>query len=180
MSPEEIRLRAMYLFLTCSQAVEQFTGRLAATLPAQTLSVQVMLHKSLKRELGLLFRYWTTRQIWERLEANEADAKQMNLVLLRLFTDAFKLPRDGSGLRYAELSTLSEEVEELGHRITNALGMAHEPLLVELQAAILPWRDAVTRYTIEALELPLELLAERVKEWAVQPPEQSGSKAGGT
>ncbi len=171
MSQEELRLRALYLFLACSQAVEQFAERLAATLPAQPLPAQVRLQQSLKRELGLLFRYWTTRQIWQRWDTREADAKQLNLALLRLFTDAFKLPKDGSGLRYAELSTLAEEVQELTHRITNALAMRHEPLLTELQSTILPWRDSVLKWTIDALEWPPEQLAPKVSEWAGRPPE---------
>lgn len=169
LSQEELRFRSLYLFLACSQAVEQFADRLLETLPAQPLSAQLQLRKLLKRELGLLFRYWTTRQIWQRWETREADAKQLNLALLRLFTDAFKLPKDGSGLRYAELSTLAEEVQELSHRITNALGMAHEPLLTELQSTILPWRDSVTKWTIDALEWPAEQLAPKVTEWAARP-----------
>src|SRR6185295_15941804 len=106
------------------------------------------IEKSLTRELGMLFRYWITRQIWERLEAREEDAKQLNLAVLRLFTNGFKLPKDGSGLRYAELSSPAEEVRELGHRITNALGMEHAPLLAELQGSILTWRQAIVQHTV--------------------------------
>ena len=170
MTQEEIRVRSAYLFLACSQAVEQFTDRLAATLSSPPLSVQPTLQKSLRRELGLLFRYWATRQIWQRLESSDADARSLNLALLRLFTDAFRLPRDGSGLRYAELSTLTEELRELSHRITNALGMEHQPLLAELEAGILPWRDAVTTYTTDALQLSLEELSAKVKGWTGEGP----------
>ena len=170
MNPEELRLRALYLFLACSQAVEQFADRLTETIPAQPLSTQLQLQKTLKRELGLLFRYWTTRHIWQRWELREADAKQLNLALLRLFTDTFKLPKDGSGLRYAELSTLAEEVQELSQRITSALGVTHDPLLTELHSAILPWRDSVIKWTIDALEWPPEQLAPKVSEWAGRPP----------
>jgi hypothetical protein len=113
-----------------------------------------------------LFRYWATRQIWEQLESEEADAKALNLALLRLFTDAFGLPKDGSGLRYAELSNLTEEFQELSHRITNALGLEHRPLLSELQATIMPLRDAISRYTRDALELSPEQLRPSVQEWA--------------
>lgn len=165
MTPEETRIRSVYLFLACSQAVEQFKDRLVGTFEAPTLSSKLVLEKLLRRELGLLFRYWATRQIWERLESAEADAKNLNLALLRLFTDAFKLPKDGSGLRYAELSTLVEEAQELSHRITNGLGMEYRPMLVELQGAILPCRDAVTKYTVEALELPVSQLTTSINEW---------------
>ena len=170
MTEEETRIRSVYLFLACSQAVEQFKDRLVATFDAPPLSSTLLLEKLLRRELGMLFRYWITRQIWERLDAQEADAKTLNLALLRLFTDGFKLPKDGSGLRYAELSTLAEDAQELSHRITNALGMEHRPLLTELQGAILPCRDAVTKYTVEALELPVSQLTASIKEWAEQAP----------
>ena len=114
----------------------------------------------------MLFRYWTTRQIWERLDSEEADAKALNLALLRLFTNHFRLPRDGSGLRYVELSNVDEETLELSRRITTALGMEHPPLLAELRVVIFPWREAVRQYTTEAIELPIDRLASRVKEWA--------------
>ena len=171
MTQEEIRIRSVYLFLACSQALEQFANQLAATFPSPPLSSKLLLERGLKRELGLLFRYWTTRQIWQRLESNEEDAKSLNLALLRLFTDAFRLAKDGSGLRYAELSTSGEEVRELSYRITNVLGVEHQPLLAELQAGILPWREAVIRYTVEALELPIEQLTSKVKEWAERVPD---------
>ena len=171
MTQEETRMRALYLFLACSQAIDQFKARLIATFPSAPLTVRPLLERSLKRELGLLFRYWITRQVWQQLDAREEDAKSLNLAVLRLFTEGFKLARDGSGLRYAELSTLAEDVNELSHRITNALGMEHQPLLAELHGAILPWHDAVMKYTMEALELPLEQISTRVKEWAGREPE---------
>ena len=169
MTDDEIRIRSTYLFLACSQAIERFAVRLSSTLPEPPSAVKPLWEKSLKKELGLLFRYWTTRQIWEHLEGEEAAAKALNLALLRLFTDAFRLPKDGSGLRYAEFSTLAEEVQELGHRITNDLGLQHPPLLAELRTATLPWRDAVAAYTADALERPLDQLAANVKAWVERP-----------
>lgn len=180
MSLEEIRVRSLYLFLACSQAIEQLKDRLIATLPSAPSSVRLLLDKSLKRELGLLFRYWATRQIWSRLEANEADAKSLNLALLRLFFEGFRLPKDGSGMRYAELSTVNEETDELSQRITNALGTEHRPLVKELEGAILPWRDAVFRYTVDALELPIDQLSSSIKAWAERPPETGSDPKGGT
>ena len=170
MTEDEIRIRSLYLFLSCSHAVEQLKDRLVGTCTASPLSAAPTLDGALRRELAMLFRYWTTRQIWERLETREADAKLLNLALLRLFTNAFKLPRDGSGLRYAQLSTLVDEVRELGHRITNALGVEHPPLLAELQGSIVLWRDVVLQYTTEALERPVEQLAANVKEWSERTP----------
>jgi len=172
MTQEEIRIRSTYLFLTCSQAVEQLKGRLVGTCAASPLSAAPTLEGALRRELGMLFRYWTTRRIWERLESSEADAKLLNLALLRLFTDAFKLPRDGSGLRYAQLSTPAEEVRELSRRITTALGLEHPPLLAELQGSILLSRDAVLQHTADALERPVDRLAADVKAWAERTPER--------
>lgn len=171
MNEEEIRIRSIYLFLACSRAVDQFKSHLAETFTEPPLSATVVLNKLLTRELGLLFRYWTTRQIWQQLEQDEADAKALNLALLRLFTNGFKLPRDGSGLRYAELSTLAEEVRELNRRITNAMGMEYPPLLAQVQRSIGPWREAVATHTTEALRLPLERLSSTIKLWAERLPQ---------
>lgn len=173
MNEEEIRIRSIYLFLACSRAVEQFKTHLSATFTQPPLSATVVLDKLLTRELGLLFRYWTTRQIWQQLEQSEPDAKALNLALLRLFTHGLKLPRDGSGLRYAELSTLAEEVRELNRRIVNAMGMEYPPLAAEVQRAIGPWREAVATYTTEALRLPLEQLSSTIKLWAERLPQTS-------
>ena len=166
MSPDEIRTRSVHLFLACARDLEAFAGRLAATMPAASPSAQRVLDRSLIKELALLFRYWATRQIWERLDASENDAKELNLALLRLFTDAFKLPQDGSAIRYAELSTLAEEVRELSLRLTHALGTGPPPLLGALQGGILPLRETVTQHTEDALSRSLNELASSVKEWA--------------
>jgi hypothetical protein len=167
MTDEEIKIRSVYLFLACSQAVEQLTSALIAAAGGSA-SVKPVTEGAVRKELGLLFRYWTTRQIWERLEADEADAKALNLSLLRLFTNAFRLPRDGSGLRYAELSTAADEGQELRRRLTGAIGTGHPRLLDALEALVVSWRDAVSRYTVEALESPLSQLTASVKEWAAR------------
>ena len=174
MTPEEIRVRSLYLFLVCSRALEGFKNRLMVRIPSPSPSLKAALERSLTRELGLLIRYWATRQVWERLEAREADAKQLNLALLRLFFEGLRLPKDGSGMRYAELSTVNEELRELTQRITTALGTEHPLLVKELQGAILPWREAVVAYTVEALALPIDQLSARVKAWAEQAPKATG------
>ena len=178
MGPEELRVRSLYVFLSCAQTIEEFKRRLAATLADQTPPVQRVFETTVKRELGLLFRCWVTRQVWERLESRELDAKNLNLALLRLFFEGLRLPKDGSGLRYAELSTVQEELVELSHRLTNALGSEHQPLLKELRAAMLPWRDAVATYTLEALELPLRELSVRVQALVKQVPGDGARPAG--
>ena len=170
MSPEETRIRSVYLFLACARDLEAFAGRLAATVPTPAPLDRCALEPSLRKELGLLFRYWATRQIWERLEASESDATLLNLALLRLFTDGFKLPQDGSGIRYAELSTLAEDVHELSHRLTHALGMEYPPLLETLEGEILLRHEAVMKHTADALSLPLDQLASSVKGWAERAP----------
>ena len=177
MTPEEIRIRSLYIFLACSRGLEQLKSRLQATLPPSEPSVKPLIERSLKRELGLLFRYWTTRKIWQQLDAREADAKSLNLALLRLFTEAFRLPRDGSGLRYAELSTIAEEVRELSHRITTALGTEHQELLADLPRGLAAWRDTVARHAVEGVEQPLDQLAGMITEWG-EP--ASGTPAAGS
>ncbi len=166
MSPEEIRVRTVYLFLACSQLVEQLTQQLSAVFPDPPLSSMVLIHKYLRRELALLFRSWASREIWARLEHREGEAKSLNLSLLRLFTEGFKLPKDGSGLRYAELLTPIEEIHELHQRLATALGMDHSPLLHQLQTGIVTWRTTVLTVTRGALERPLEELTSSVKEWS--------------
>ncbi len=175
MTQEDIRVRSLYLLLVSSRAVEEFKNHLAATFPAQPLSARLQLDRAIWRELGMLFRYWITRQVWDLLEDHEEDAKALNVALLRLFTENFRLPRDGSGLRYAELSTPAEEVQELMQRLTNALEMTHQPMLEALQGGILSWRDAIARHTIEALQWPIEELAVKIKEWAEQIPDMPSS-----
>ncbi len=177
MAPEEIRLRSLYLFMACSHVIEQCKDRLVATVPPALPSVKPVLEKSLKKELALLFRYWATRRIWERLESNELAAKELNLALLRLFFEGFRLPKDGSGMRYAELSTVSDEARELAHRMTNALGVEHPPLLQELERAILPWRDTILQYTADALTRSMEELSLAIKEWAGRVPESPAPSA---
>lgn len=165
MAPEEVRVRSLYLFMVCAQAIEKGTERLMAIAPPAIPSLKPVLDKSLKKELALLFRYWATRRIWERWEARELDAKALNLAVLRLFFEGFRLAKDGSGMRYAELSTLSAEANELSHRLANALGVEHPPLVEEVERAILSWRDAVLQCTADALSRPAEELAVALKEW---------------
>ena len=148
MSPEEIQVRAQYLLRACARAIEQLEQRFATEPHAA---------KVLRRELGLLFRYWVTRGIWDRLEAAEQDAKELNLALLRLFTEAFALPRDGSGLRYADLSTAAQELAELRQRVRTGLGPSL-PEPAELPDAVLVWRDVVERYVEEAISRPVKEL----------------------
>jgi hypothetical protein len=172
MTQEEVRTRALYLFLACSQVVDQLKEELLGKLPVAGSALRPMTVQIVRRELGLLFRYWATRQIWQRLEAYEADAKALNLALLRLFTEGLKLPRDGSGLKYASISNLADAVRELSQRLHHGLGQEYPQLLSHLQAGILTWHDVVKRHTDEALEWPLEQLAARVKSWAERPPEE--------
>ena len=165
MNPEEIRVRSLYLFMVCTRVLEEGTQRMMATMPPSILSLNPVLDKSVKKELALLFRYWATRRIWERWESRELDAKALNLAVLRLFFEGFRLAKDGSGMRYAELSTLSEEAHELNHRLANALGVEHPPLVGEVERAIVSWRDAVLQCTADALSRPVEGLAGALKEW---------------
>ncbi len=165
MTPEEIQPRSLYLYLACARAASETAQRLVRALAVE----EPRTDKIVRRELGLLFRYWTTREIWQALDADEASAKAMNLALLRLFTDGFKLPRDGTGLRYAELSSAAEEVNELSHRLAGVLGRLPEPFMSELSNGILPWRDAVLLATREALGLPIARIDDAIRTWTASP-----------
>lgn len=169
MTAEEVQQRALYVYLASSRAVGEYADRLLGALPASQAAAQAATEKLLRRELGLLFRYWTTREIWEALDSDEAGAKALNLALLRLFTDGFRLARDGTGLRYAELSSAADEVNELSHRLAAVLGPLPEAFLSELQGGILPWRDTVLRTTREALALPLARVRDTVVAWTATP-----------
>lgn len=169
MTEEEIRVRSIYLYLSCSQDVERYVTQVVAALPTPLPSPRILLEQVVRRELGLLIRYWIARQVWQRLDANEADAKLLNLSLLRLFIEGLRLPRDGSGLRYAELSSLADETRELHHRMVNALGVDAPSLLTTLQQSVGAWRQTTWQATAEALERPVEQLTDRVKAWAQRP-----------
>ena len=173
MTPEEVHVRSLYLFLACSRAIEEGCSRLREAATGATTSVQAALEKALKKELALLFRYWATRKIWERWESQELEAKVLNLALLRLFYEGFRLPKDGSGMRYAELSTVNDEAQELTHRVANALGINHVPLTQALERSVLTWRDAVMQYTVEALTRSEPELSVAIKAWAVAGPAAS-------
>lgn len=172
MTEEEVRVRSVYLFVSCSELIDRCKGSLIGSLPVPSLSSKVLLDKAITKELGLLFRYWGTRSIWEKLSGDEGAAKQLNLALLRLFTTGLKLPKDGSGLKYAELSTLPEEVRELSHRMTMAIGSDHPPLLAQLQGNISAWRGEVLQLTAEALQKPLDWLTGRIKALAERLPNE--------
>lgn len=171
MTQEEIRVRSLYLFLACSQTIEQSRGRLLRTVPQLAESLRPLFEKTIKKELGLVFRYWATQQVWKALEAQEPDAKDFNLALLRLFFEGLRLPKDGSGLRYAELFTLTEQVIELYRRLSSSLGTTNDSLLKELQQEMPAWHAAVMKHTADALELPMEALAVKIKAWAERAPE---------
>ena len=156
MTPEEIQVRSGYLFLTCSDAIETAKQRLVPLVTAFPSPPAPRWERALARELTLLFRYWATREIWERLESDEAGAKGLNLALLRRFTDDDKLHQDGSGLRYAELSTIDAEARELNRRMASALGVNPQWLADALQGAITGWRETVAGRTREALEVPVQ------------------------
>lgn len=150
MTPEQTHACAQQLCRACAQSAQEWVGQLLQVAPAPPESGR-SIQRVLMRELGLLGRYWATQQIWQRLEADDRAATALNLAVLRAFTEAFQLPRDGSGLRYASLGSPGEESRELGARVTTALGLEHEPLLRQLQVGIAAWRQTVLRAVEDAL-----------------------------
>lgn len=162
MTQGEIGTRCAYLFEACFDLLESIRAEFAAAVPSPSPQERRMLDKAVTRELGLLFRYWATSHIWRQCESNETDARHLNLAVLRLFTDQLKLPKDGSGLRYAELPPTDEE-GELGRRISQATGIASAPLLRIVHGSIESWREVLTRHTAEAVELPVGDLAARTR-----------------
>ena len=166
MTDDEQQIRSLYLFLACSQAIDQCRERLAGKLPASASTMQPVFEKMMKKELGLLFRYWATQRIWKAFDASETDGKNFNLAVLRQFFEGLRLPKDGSGLRYAELLSVPEQVTELYRRLGSQLGVQSEIVLKELQHELPAWHALVTTYTDEALRAPLARLSSTIKAWA--------------
>lgn len=169
MTDHELALRALYLYFSCSRQVERSLGMLLAALPASGRIEAGIQERTTRRECGLLFRHWASREIWERMD-EDAQATQLNLELLRLFTNGFKLPKDGSGLRYAELSTLEEELREFWHRLTRALGVEDTRLLGLMERSAGEWRSAVAEAAGQALQQEFSLIEAEVKEWTQAAP----------
>jgi len=156
MTDEDLRFRSLYVLRRCEALIQEASARLRPLAPPQGDAPAGLIEHTLRRELGLLFRYWATHDIWDRLEAQQEDAKRLNISVLRLFIEAFKLPRDGSGLRYAELGTLNDTANELAHRLRLGLGGLPQPLTDILQASIRPWKEAVGRAVQDALARSLD------------------------
>lgn len=164
MTDQELRLRALDMYLSCSRVVDQALRYLLPALPASGKAEAVSQERTARRECGMLFRHWASREIWDRVEQDK-DATQMNLELLRLFTNGFKLPKDGSGLRYAELSTQEEELREFWHRLTHALGVEETRLLAMIERAADEWKQAVMQAAERMLTQPIAVIEAEVREW---------------
>ena len=132
MTPDEIRLRSLYLFLNCSQTIEQLSTRLLEAIASSPESRRPLLVQLLKRELGLLCRYWATRRIWERLASNEADAKALNLALLQLqrerLTDHLLHPRPMAGRHRKANRVLGTRLGNQDDRDAGAAQSAEQPV----------------------------------------------------
>lgn len=164
MDEKEIRLRAVYLFLTSVKAVDHFMEKLCSHVielkeGRKTPAFDVLL----RQEIALLFRHWAARILWNRLEASETDATRMNQQLLRLFTEGFKLPRDGRGVHYAALLTLEEEGFVFSERMFNTLTLSRKPASTSFHFILQQVCEATTTRAKEALEWPLDRLTKTVE-----------------
>ena len=164
MTDQELRLRALNLYLVCSQLVDAALRLLLQALPASGRAEGLIQERMARRECGLLFRHWVSREIWQRVE-NDGEATKLNLELLRLFTSGFKLPKDGSGLRYAELATPEEELHEFWDRLTHALGIEETRLLGTIEQASGEWRQGVDRAAERMLSQSIAVIEAEVREW---------------
>lgn len=159
------------MFLACSQVIDTSQAQAGRAVPEAPETGRLLFQKTLRRELGLLFRYWATQHIWKALERCEADATNINLALLRLFFEGLRLPKDGSGLRYAQLFTVPEQIQELSHRLNQSLGTGGDAVLKQLQDDLPAWRAEVIKHTTDALGLSIEELSAKIKRWAEREPE---------
>lgn len=164
MNEAEARLRALYLYSNCDRILDEALERIRPLTVGQTMESRPA-SRTLKRELGMLLRHWCSRKLWEMLEAQETLATQFNLEFLRLCIRGFKLSRDGSGLRYAELSSLQEELRECAGRLQQALGGDKETFARILEENGSGWNAGVCTAVDRSLTLSRETIDNQVRSW---------------
>lgn len=180
MTGEEIRLRSLYVYLGCAYAAVKYRDQgLLPILQEANVETNERVKDLVLREIGILFRFWSTRQIWEREVANESDAKSLNLALMQLFNVGLRLPKDNSGVEYAQASGTLGEVQKFGHRICKGLRGDDYTLALELNSTLPAWAKAVFQYVEDGVNLPLQQVQEVVGELAkldkpLPPEEQTG------
>jgi len=164
MDEKDIRLRSLYLFLVVAEAVDHYKERLLSEVAELKAAGQGgSFNASLRQEVALLFRHWAARSLWKRLEARADEATRINQRLLRLFTEGFKLPRDGSGVHYAALLTLEEEGVVFSERLFNTLALARKPSAGMCLPLIDQGRETVLEHCVAALTWPLERLTKAIE-----------------
>jgi hypothetical protein len=146
---EHLELYASFLFLKCAAAVRHIVKESPSALSESFDTV--FFERHLRRELGILLRYWISHDIWEVFEDDSEGSRELNLLVLRHFTRGLKLPKDGSGLKYAELSTLKEQLRELCHRLTAVLGKEDKPFFRWVESHFTAWRKDTREY-VETLK----------------------------
>ena len=173
MNDNERRLRALHLYFGCSRLADAALRQLLPALSSANRAEALASERTLRRECGLLLRHWAANALWEKVLDN-TDATQLNLELLRLCTSGFKLQKDGSGLRYAELALEEEEAREFWHRLTQHLGIEDTRLLSRIEAALPAWKRDVIEAVDRSLAQTLSVLEAEARSWTEQaPPSQN-------
>lgn len=166
MDDREVRLRTFYVFVKSAELFESIEESLSGLLEAGDRANPHQIRHLLRRETGILFRYWATRYLWDALDQDEEIAKRMNLSLLRIFAENFEFPRDGSGLKYAELSTPYDEAREWIRRLNKQIPIDDlEGLRQWVQKDFLQWRQRILDFTQESLVADLEWLQAAADQW---------------
>lgn len=160
MTNEEINLRSEYLYLASCLAAIKLRDSI---IESANLEEDEKVKGIVLRELGILFRFWITREIWESLVEDETDAQKFNFRLLHLFNSGFKIPQDGSEIRYAQISGTVDEVKELGRRICNSLKLECIITMFKINIGITPYMEAILKFTKNAVELPIEQIENMLK-----------------
>lgn len=179
MTGEEIRVRSLYLYVACSYAAVKLQAHVIEEIRRLKMSFDRKQEEQIFKEVGILFRFWVTRQIWENLVQEEADAKSLNFATFDLFNKGFKLPNDESHVRYGEISGRVEEVKEFGLRVCGILNQKDPELLLMLSTMTSEhWFPVILQYTKDAVEQPFEQARRFVDEMAAadkQTPSSGGS-----
>ncbi len=166
MDSEEIRIRSLYLYVACSYAAVKLKEHIFAEMEKLGITSDEARKELVLKEIGVLFLFWTTRQIWERLVENEGDAKSLNVALAKLFHDGFKLPSDERRIRYAQVSGTVEEIEQFAFTVCDTLERHDAFLLVRLAVIYKHQFKLILQYTEDAVALSVSNIKECVDEMA--------------
>lgn len=151
---DELILRTTYVFYK-AMLLGQTT--IKQTLQALNQSIENLTEKQkqlLVKEMGRLYAFWLTREIWERIIQHEEDAKKINQLLFSFFQDKYNIhPKDIE--EYVKASGSPEEVKIFGRNVTNIFDVKDVISMFECNAIATESFEALIKITIDGfIKLP--------------------------